>query len=887
MPSESEAVRPSPPAPIRTPDQKLRVFVSSTLQELAEERRAARSAIERLHLTPVMFELGARPHPPRDLYRAYLAQSQVFVGLYWERYGWVAPGEQVSGLEDEYRLAGDRPKLIYVKAPAPGREARLEELLGRVRGDDQASYKPFSSARELRDLLADDLAVLLTERYEQSLPAARPPPPAPGLEPGAGALPTPLTSLIGRDREIAEVTRLLEQPGVRLVTLGGPGGIGKSRLAVAVAAELAGRQAVRFVALAALHEPGAVLPAIARGIGLRDPGGPTLLSDVRRALEGRELLLVLDNFEQVLPAAPLLAELLADTPGLRLLVTSRSPLRLSGERLVEVGPLPLPDPRRRPTPTRLLASPAVRLFVERAHAVKPDFELTPDNAAAVAGIGAALDGVPLALELAAARIRLLPPAAMLARLDRRLPLLTGGARDLPQRQQTLRDTIDWSVRLLTPGQRDLFTRLGVFARGFTLEAAEAVCSPEVADVLGELEALVDSSLVSQEPREEEPSFSLLATVREYARELLTVSGQSDALRARHAEYYHALAARARPQLRGPGQAGWVSRLAFAHDNLRAAVRHDLGSGEAARAAGLAWDLYLYWWAAGHLSEVRAWMEEVLASGSPLPDLARAQALYYTRTITFWQAQSGPLAPDLAESAALFEAGGDLSGAGVASLSLGLALAAAVPPDPAGAGAAFGRSLTLFRRGGDAWGEAMALLTLGRLTLAAGGVEEARARFEESLALTRRAGDELGRAIAENHLGWTSLLLGRPGEAAAHFAAGLARSARLHHDEGLAYGLEGLLAVAARRGDAARAARLLGASRALREQTGLMHNPNAAFYQDAVRALDAGEGAAAFAAGEAAGHELSAQDAVAYALSGPDVAPGDPHDPSSALPAPPG
>ncbi|WP_051086955.1 DUF4062 domain-containing protein [Deinococcus apachensis] len=893
-PDETAALQPSlapPPVPsaaIRTPDQKLRVFVSSTLQELAEERRAARAAIERLRLTPVMFELGARPHPPRDLYRAYLAQSHVFVGLYWERYGWVAPGEQVSGLEDEYLLSGDRPKLIYVKSPAPAREARLEELLGRIRADDAASYKPFTSARELRELLADDLAVLLTERYEQSLPAGvpAPSPPPPEPEPGVGALPVPLTSLVGREGEIQEVTGLFGEPDVRLVTLWGPGGIGKSRLALAAAAALSGRfrQGVRFVALAALHEPEAVLPAIARGIGLRDPGGPTLAQDVRRALEGRELLLVLDNFEQVLLAAPLLTDLLSDAPGLRVLVTSRSPLRLSGERQVEVGPLPLPDPRHRPTPARLLASPAVRLFVERAHAVKPDFELTASNAAAVAGICAALDGVPLALELAAARIRLLPPAAILARLDQRLPMLTGGARDLPARQQTLRGAIDWSVRLLTDEQRDLFTRLGVFARGFTLEAAEAVCTPEVPDVLGSLEALVDGSLVGQEPREEEPCFTMLATVREYARELLTASGNLETLSARHAAYYHALAARARPELRGPTQAGWLSRLDFAHDNLRAAVRHDLDTGDAAGAAGLAWDLYMYWWIAGHLTEVRAWMEEVLTSGRPLPDLARARALYYARTITFWQAEAKPLAPDLAESAALFRAGDDPWGAGLASLSLGLALGTALPPDPAGAAAAFGDSLAFFRQAHDPWGEAMALVTLGRAALAAGGVGEAHARFGESLTLARGAGDDLGLAIAENHVGWTSLLLNRPDEAREHFAAGLALSARLHHDEGVAYGLEGLLAVAAGQGDVGRTARLLGASRALREQTGLIHNPNAAFYQGAVDALRSGA-AATFAAEEAAGHELSAAEAVAYALSGPNAAPGEPHDPSPALPVP--
>jgi Domain of unknown function (DUF4062)/AAA domain len=258
------------PMTIHTPDQRVRVFVSSTMEELAPERRAVREAIEGLHLTPVMFELAARPYPPRALYRAYLEQSDIFIGLYWESYGWVPPGEELSGLEDEYRLCGDRPKLIYIKAPAPNRQPRLSELIARIQRDDRVSYRPFGTARELRTLVADDLAVLLTERFEASTEApAGPPRPVP-----VPPLPRPVTRLIGRDSDVARVLDLLAEPDVRMVTIVGPGGIGKSRLALAVAegAEERYPDGIVYVELASLREPALVLPTIARSLGVEEPG---------------------------------------------------------------------------------------------------------------------------------------------------------------------------------------------------------------------------------------------------------------------------------------------------------------------------------------------------------------------------------------------------------------------------------------------------------------------------------------------------------------------------------------------------------------------------------------------------------------------------------------
>ena len=412
------------PDVIRTPDQRVRVFVSSTLGELAAERRAVRDAVTRLRLVPVMFELGARPHPPRSVYRAYLEQSQVFVGIYWQSYGWVAPGEQISGLEDEYRLSAGLPRLIYVKWPAPDREPRLTELLDRIRDEGGVSYQHFSDPAGLQRLVENDLAVLLSERFEMTRRGQA----AAGGAPLAGALPVPATPLLGRDREAAAIEDLVAREGVRLVTLTGPGGVGKTRLMVEAARRLGPGFAggVRFVELAAVSAADLVAAAIAAGLGLSTSAGQ-LSTDLESYLRPRRLLLALDNFEQVIGAAPLLAGLLAAAPGLVVLVTSRAVLRLSGEHEFPVPPLPVPPADAAPDPGQLCRYASVDLFTERAHAADPGFELTGGNAGAVAEICRRLDGLPLAIELAAARVRLLPPQALASRLNQRFSLLTGGA----------------------------------------------------------------------------------------------------------------------------------------------------------------------------------------------------------------------------------------------------------------------------------------------------------------------------------------------------------------------------------------------------------------------------------------------------------------------------
>ena len=463
--------------PIRTPDQRLRVFVSSTLKELEPERRAARAAIERLRLAPVMFELGARPHPPQELYRAYLEQSDVFIGIYWEHYGWIAPGDEISGLEDEYRLAPrDMPKLIYLKQPAE-REERLGELLTRIRDDDTASYTPFSSTEELAELIEADLAILLAERFDASRRPSAPTVAESIAEiPGAtDHIPVPYTEAVGREQEVATLLDWLGDDAQRLVTLVGPGGIGKSRLAIEVARSAgAPFDRVTFVMLEHVHDPEDVLPEIARELGVRDTGDRPLSEQLGVARSGRRDLIVLDSFEQVLTAAGDVMSLLNDLPDATFLVTSRARLRVRGERVFDVEPLTIPPDPSRASVAAISEAPAVRLFLARARAADPRFELTDENIDGVARICRALEGVPLAIELAAARIRALTPAAMLGRLDRMLPLLVTAARDIPERQRTIQATVEWSIDLLSADARALFVRLGVFVGDFSLDAVEAI-----------------------------------------------------------------------------------------------------------------------------------------------------------------------------------------------------------------------------------------------------------------------------------------------------------------------------------------------------------------------------------------------------------------------------
>lgn len=833
--------------PIRTPDQRIRVFVSSTLKELEPERRAVRQVLERLHLAPVMFELGARPHPPRELYRSYLQQSDIFVGLYWERYGWVAPDEVVSGLEDEYRLSGTLPLLIYIKEPAPDREARLTELLGAIRDDDRSSYKSFTGPEDLAELVVSDIATLLAERFDASASPA-----TAGLRAAAegavapAGIPAPYSAIVGREREIAEISALLARPDLRILSIVGPGGVGKSRLAIEIAmdAAAAGRE-VAFAMLESVSHPERVITVLARALGVRDGGDGSLEDKVVDAVADRDVLLVVDNMEHLLDAAGVLVRLVTNAPRLQLLVTSRSPLRVRAERVFSLRPLEVPaaDGDRETT----AYTSAIQLFQQRAAAVNPEFRLTADNTPAVVALCRALDGMPLAIELAAARVRTLSPEQILERLDSALTLLDSGARDLPERQRALSRTIQWSVDLLDDETRRALAVLSVFTGTFALASAERVLSGAgITDPAGALEALVDASLVGRDARGLAPAFRLLSLVRRYAGTLLD-EGQRTHSVAAWVDSYRDLAADAAAGLRGDRQLEWLARLELETENLAGVMRTLLDGRKLDEAADYAWALYLYLWIGGYLGLVQSWMSELLAtadgSGITLSRRTRAIALYYVNAVRFWQDPDYDPVPGMTSSRDLFLATDDDVGAALASVSLGLAyLARGAHPDFPAAVQALEHSLDDFRSGGDAWGEAMALVMLGRIDMLAGGIPSARERFETSYALATSQRERLGIVIAQNHRGWAKFLAGDLDGAVHDFAEGLDISLALGHDEGIAYGLEGFVGVRAAQGDAVAAGRLLGTALRLRRRKGIL-NPGAfEFYMVPLEALrEAGRG----------------------------------------------
>ena len=814
------------PAGIRTPDQRLRVFISSTLKEMAPERDAVRAAVEALHLAPVMFELGARPHPPRALYRSYLEQSDIFVGLYAESYGWVAPDEEISGLEDEYRLSGNLPALLYVRSPAPAREDRLKQLLDRIRQDDRSSYRAFETPEELGRLVADDLALLLADRFVA--PTDR----LPDADADAGALgatiPSPYNAIIGRAREHDAVVALVDDPHVRIVTLVGPGGIGKSRLAIDIAQTVsASGRVVAFTLLESVTQPAEVLHQIATALDVRDSGDGDLERTVAEALADRNAVLVLDNMEQLRAATDLLVRLITAVPTLTLLVTSRSPLHVRAERIVEVGPLDVPEDGS-------ASSAAVALFAERAAAVHPAFRVTAENLPTIVGICRAVDGVPLAIELAAARIRTYSPEEILERLDSALTLLSSGATDLPERQRTIRQTIAWSTEQLDPPARTALTELTVFDGPFSRDAAIAVLSD--ADPEAVLDMLVDVSLVQQRDEGGIRVFGLLSLVRAFAR-----PDPADAdLVERWIGYFRSYAAEAEGAMAGPGQLVWLQRLTAASGNLTAVMRTLLNGDRLGEAAELAWSLYLFGWITGRLGVQHAWMRELVdrsrRASAELSPRTEAIALYYTNAIGFWQADAPDVSPGLRRSAELFEQAGDRHGAALAQVSIALAqLADPTGPDIPGAVATLDRAETDFCAAGDSWGEAMTLVTRGRIDLALGDLPTAQQRFERSLTLATENSERLGMVIAQNHRGWARFLGGDPDGAEQDFADGLDVSWSFHHEEGVAYALDGLAAVAAMRGRATDAGMLLGFADELRRRHGIV---NAAGFRPQAAAIDA-------------------------------------------------
>ncbi len=573
-------------------------------------------------------------------------------------------------------------------------------------------------------------------------------------------LPVQRTGLVGREREVAAAKELLLREDVRLVTVTGPGGIGKTRLAVQVASALVERfpRGAHFVPLSSLTDPGLIAAVIVETLGIREAGGQSPLEILKENLKGSwrtPMLLLLDNFEHLMQAAPTVAELLAMGPNLKIMVTSRAALHVYGEHEFPVPPLAMPDALAMPPVEVLSQYPAVALFVQRAVAVKPDFELNRGNASAVTEICARLDGLPLAIELAAARVKVLSPASILARLASRLQLLTGGSRDLPQRQQTLRAAIDWSYDLLSAAEQKLFRRLSAFVGGCTLEGAEAVCDTKGdlhLDLLDAMASMVDKSLAQQvEPAQGEARFVMLETIREYALEKLQASGEEALTKRAHAAYCLVVAEEEATEQSGAKGAEWLERFGFEHDNFRAALEWLTETGDAEWGLRLGTALFRFWEVREYLAEGRDRLGRLLKlAGAAAPTQARMRALFAAGVLAGEQGDYASADSLLNESQKIAHALGDKMGVAV-SLNA-LAVFARDRGDVAGAHVLFEASLGLWRELGDQKAVARALSNLANVLKLQGDYDRARSLYAECLAIFRGLGDRTGVGWSLNYQG---------------------------------------------------------------------------------------------------------------------------------------
>ncbi len=982
---------------IRTPDQRLRVFVSSTLDELAEERKAVRIAIEKLRMTPVMFELGARPHPPRDLYRAYLEQSDIFVGIYWESYGWQAPGETMSGIEDEFVNSSGRPRLLYVKQPAPERHERLENMLNGVRQDGGVSYKKFSTATELKNLLLDDLALLISERFTANSRSAKSLPvgtvtfffseidqskrllneagssygeivdrynllmesvieaskgtevrndagsffaafssavdaanaaaaahlamsgePWPadatvrlriGLHTGesrmAGGtyvgldvhrasrltaaahggqtlltgraaemvlpflsdgktltdlglhnlpdidrgervfqlnapnllshfppirscperrLPVPLSSFVGRDEELRSARELLLDKQVRLLTITGAGGIGKTRLAIELArlVETDFPGGVFFVDLSSVFDTALVLPALGRALGVLDAEGRELDRAIALFVGDAQMLVVLDNMEQVIITATDLAAILRSTTNLKFLVTSREPLRVSGEREFPLRPLPLPDDD---VPVDALeAVPSMDLFIQRARAVVPDFEMSETNAPSLVELLNRLDGLPLAIELAAPKLRYLTPAALLDRLGAVFGGAGSASRDMPERHHNMRSAITWSFDLLSEEERVLFRRLGVFAGGWTLEAAHQIGGEtELLDdsVLDLLTELVTKSMVSfYLDTNGQPRYRLLETLRQFASDKLAASGESERVQDAHLHWCLGLVRAHEASFFVSDFPAALNAIEDERHNIRLALHWAMSSATRIEAgleiAGLLWS---YWDVRGYVTEGILWLDQLLeGAGADLPTAARANALDARGWLGRLHPGSVTSEATFTEAEQLWRKVGDVRRLAWSISMHGMITFNAFDYDRAKE--QFDEGTRLARDVGDEQLlEIWSTYGLAHVHWLQGEVGEARELLDRSLAFARKWRHTWAIGHAQFSLGLFELMMGDLIGARSRLVESLALRVEIRDLRGIADCLGSMAMLSAKQGDSLTATQLLGAAESQRQATG--------------------------------------------------------------------
>jgi predicted ATPase/transcriptional regulator with XRE-family HTH domain len=720
--------------------------------------------------------------------------------------------------------------------------------------------------RETARLFADALDLTGDER-ERFLVAARGE--ATAQPPLNGALPVPPTPIIGREADLQALLAFLAQPDCRLVTLSGTGGVGKTRLALEAAAHTADHypDGVWFVDLAPLADAALLDAAIAQALELSERPDQSVSDAVTAFLAPKRALLILDNVEHLLGAVPRIAQILIRCPALTLLATSRTPLRLRAEQVWSVSPLRLPDLAENDTVAALQANAAVALFTQRARAVDAGFTLDTANAGTVAEICLRLDGLPLAIELAAARIALLAPAAILTRLRRRLTLLTGGARDLPLRHQTLRNAIDWSYQLLTPGEQALFRRLAVFAGGATLDAANAVSPGAGAEeVVDAAATLVGWSLVRREAGHDgEPRLRMLETIREYALERLAVEGEAAAAHQAHAEHFLTFAEEADPHLTGPDQAAWLHALDSEQDNLRAALTWTIGQEDAVISLRLAGALWWYWEIRGHFAEGQSWLERAIAVGEARETRWQAKALFALGAIAYRRRDLVRSEERLNEALVLYRELGDAAGESWCLSFRGLG--ALVRGEVEQAEALHEVALALAREAGDVVTVIGTLSNLGEVSHARGDLMQAEAFYAESLTVAETMANPLVTARSLTNVAIVAAELGQ-----------LRRAAGLHQDalrvyfevgdrRGIASSLEGIAAAAASLGQANLAARIFGAAATLRAAIGspvpvieqAMHERGIALARQQL-------GEAAFTRAWDSGAQQRLEDAVASALA---------------------
>jgi predicted ATPase/DNA-binding SARP family transcriptional activator len=783
-------------------------------------------------------------------------------------------------LADYYEEVGEHEQAL----PFVWRQLKLEpwheeahrqaiRLLSRT-GQRSAALAQYEVCRQaLAAELALEPARETTALYERIRDAETEPRVLPAERPvgGQAAFPSAATPLIGREAEVTAVVEQLRRDDVRLLTVTGPGGTGKTRIALQAAADLQAHFAhgACFVNLAPITNPDHVAATIAHTLGVKARPDQPALADLISYLQGKQALLLLDNFEQIADAAPLIAQLIQATSGVKVLVTSRAALRLRGTHEFPVPPMALPDRERLPTLERLTGYEGIRLFVERAAALKPGFQITADNAAAVVEICHRLDGLPLAIELAAARIRVLPPQAMLTRLQGRLELVAGKDRDVPTRQKTLRDTIDWSYNLLDAAEQTLFRRIGVFQGGRTLGAIQAVCAaPDLdLDPLDGVEALVSQSLLQRlEGQEDEPRFWMLETIHEYAREKLRESGEEAELRSRHARYFLGLAEEAAPHLKQEDQAQWLERVDAENDNIRAVFRWarergGAGDGPAAETGlRLAIALERFWEVRVYLREGLEQTAGVLAIGRPSGAL-RGRALKVAAALADVCGDYARAHSLLDESMQIWRELGDKNSLVETLHTLGTLLYS--QRDTEKARFYFEESLRIEQ---EVSNRKTSLHSLGLMFYEQGDFSAAGALIEEALAIERAVGDTRRVALALANLGLVAYEQGDYGLALARQRESLAIRQALGAKLGIAWSLEGLAMLYRALGRAEPAARLWGASQALREAIGAPVPPKEQTrYKREMDRVRTQLGAEAFDRACTAGRAMTSDQAVAYAL----------------------